>query len=242
MNLARLLALIAATLAFAPAHAIDPGVARGQLTTNGRTIPLTHAYAQLHDSAKGLLDGRELRILLTDREVPHSMLSGAFTAALEELARKSGVQGVLLTMNPFKPAAGLRGVLLLAEPDPDKALTTFLKTGGESGFSGPRFGNNRVRGDVRHESKRTQPAFAFAATFDAPLFREKRLRLQPGSPSPLRSSSPINSLKPMLRSAAIARSRLASAPSSLTANGTRPRSRSSRRCPRRSGTAAEPCA
>ncbi len=242
MELARWLALIATLLALAPALAMDPGVARGELSVGGRTIPLTHAYAHQRDNAEGVLGRRALRIVLADREIAQTLLSEDFPSALHALARSAGVQGVLLTMDPFNPAAGVRGVLLLAEPDPAKALATFAKGSGDSGFAGPRFGNNRVRGEVRHESAHTQPAFALAATFDAPLFRDRRLRPQRGSSSPLRSSSSTSAFSSTLRSAARARSRAASPPSSLTANGTRPRSRSRRRCSRRSATLAEPCA
>src|SRR5512147_805309 len=97
---ARLAAAAGATLALAPAQAIDPGWAKGSLRVDGRTIALTHAYVHRHDNEEGLLEGRELRILLADREVPESILAGVRTAALEKLARGNGVQGVLLTVDP----------------------------------------------------------------------------------------------------------------------------------------------
>lgn len=175
MKFAPLLALVASTLAFAPAHAIDPGVAKGQLAVDGRTILLTHAYAHQHDNEEGLLDARELRILLADREVPQSLLAGIATADLYELARKGAVQGVLLTADPATPASGTRGLLLMREPDPAKSLTSFSMSGGDGGFGKLQIANNRVQGEAHHESRSTRPAMAYAATFSAPLFHEEPL-------------------------------------------------------------------
>ena len=176
MYFSRQLWFIAAMLALAPALAIDPGVARGELTVDGRTIALTHAYAHQHDNEERLLDGRELRILLTDREIPHTLLSGVSTSVLDDLARKGAVQGVLLTVDPARPTVGLRGVLLIAEPGPAKPLVTFSKVGGDGGFPKLEIGGNRVHGNARHLSARTGPTFAYAATFSAPLFREEPIR------------------------------------------------------------------
>ena len=172
-----LLAAALATAILAPTTAlpIDPGVARGELTVDGRKIVLSHAYAHRHDNEEGLLEARELRILLADREVPETLLSGIHTTALDALARKGDVQGVLLTVDPVRPAAGLRGLLLMREPDPAKSLTSFSKSGGDGGFGRLQAGNNRVHGESRYESTLSRPAFAYAATFSAPLFHEEPL-------------------------------------------------------------------
>ena len=71
-------ALVFLCLSLPPsASAIDPGRVQGTLQVNGQAITLTQAYAHLHDNAEGLLDRpRELRLLLTDREVPQESLSG----------------------------------------------------------------------------------------------------------------------------------------------------------------------
>lgn len=168
MALTRWLALIAAALALGPALAIDPGVARGELVVDGQTIHLTHAYALQRDDESGR---RELRIVLADREIPQSLLAGVGTGALENLARTGGVRGVLLTADPAKPRAGARATLLLAEPNPAAALTTFSVR--ERGLRRLATGNNRVSGEARHKSSGTLPAFTFIASFSAPLFRDE---------------------------------------------------------------------
>lgn len=176
----RWLALIAASLALAPAFAIDPGVARGELVVDGRTIPLTHAYAHHYDRIKGARVQRELRIVLADREMPQPLLAGAGMVALENLARTGGVRGVLLTADPARPKAGARGTLLLAEPDLATAFTTFSVR--ESGLRRLATGNHRVSGEARHESSGVHPAFNFTTTFSAPLFRDELPRKVHGKP------------------------------------------------------------
>jgi hypothetical protein len=57
--------------------AIDPGTATGTLNVDGDAVTLTHAYAHLHDNAEGWLDyKKEMRILVSDREVALDALSG----------------------------------------------------------------------------------------------------------------------------------------------------------------------
>ena len=168
--------LIGAALAccVAQAYAIDEGVAQGSLVVDGRTIPLAHSYAHRHDNAEGRLDGPELRVLLTDRKIPHTLLAGNHPAQLYGLARRGEVEGVLLTVHALKPGSGLRGVLLVAEKDPRKSLTSFSHSGDDGGFKKLQVGNNRVVGEARHQSLHSSPAFEYAATFSAPLFREGR--------------------------------------------------------------------
>ena len=164
---------VALACAAATAHAIDEGVAKGSLVVDGRTIPLAHSYAHRHDNEEGLLDGPELRVLLTDRKVPHTLLAGVHTLRLSELARRGEVTGVLLTMDARKPAAGMRGVLLAGENNPQKSLTSFSLSGGDGGFRKLSIGDNRVIGEAQHQSLRGSPAFEYSAAFSAPLFREE---------------------------------------------------------------------
>ena len=159
--------------AAATAHAIDEGVAKGSLVVDGRTIPLAHSYAHRHDNEEGLLDGPELRVLLTDRKVPHTLLAGIHPARLTELARTGEVAGVLLTVDARKPAAGMRGLLLAGEKNPQKSLTSFSLSGGDGGFRKLTIGDNRLLGEAHHQSLRGSPAFEYSATFSAPLFREE---------------------------------------------------------------------
>jgi hypothetical protein len=70
------------------AYAIDPGTAKGTLAVNDETIVLTHSYAHLHDNAEGLLDRpKELRIVLSDREIPYESLRGITFLPVTHMAR-----------------------------------------------------------------------------------------------------------------------------------------------------------
>lgn len=158
----------------APGYAIDEGVARGHLVVDGRTIALAHSYAHRHDNDERVLDGPELRILLTDRKVSHTLLAGIRPERLYELARKGEVEGVLLVVPALKPTAVLRGVLFVAENDAQKSVSRFSWSGGDGGFRKLQIGNNRVIGETHHRSPQGSPAFEYSATFSAPLFREVR--------------------------------------------------------------------
>ncbi len=107
------------------ASAIDPGRVQGTLQVNGQAVALTQAYAHLHDNAEKLLDRpRELRLLLTDREVPQAALAGlAPLTALEPLVRAGQLQGLLLRLDP-KDHRRLELTLLYPPPAPGAALLT----------------------------------------------------------------------------------------------------------------------
>src|SRR5262245_29242644 len=86
------------------ASAIDPGIATGTLQVNEKKITLRHAYAHLRDNTEGLLDHpKELRVLLTDREVPPETLVGIAFLPVTELARQGKAQGLLFEMDPGNP-------------------------------------------------------------------------------------------------------------------------------------------
>ncbi len=78
----------------------------GSLSVNGRPIPVKHVYAILHDNAEGFLDSSpELRVLVTDREVPIDVLYGFMFLPADDLARRDELQGVLLRFDPAKLGA-----------------------------------------------------------------------------------------------------------------------------------------
>jgi len=174
-GLRRLALAAAGLLASATAPAIDPGSAKGRLEVEGQAIALTHAYAHEHDNAEGLLDGRELRLLLADRAIPQRLLGGVDLAELEALARSDGVRGVLLIVDPARPRDGLRAVVLPGETRPANALPSFGKSGINVGFPRLEVTGTRVQGEARYETEVLRRRIAYAATFSAPLFREERL-------------------------------------------------------------------
>ena len=115
-----LLALVLLLLPVHAALAIDVGTAQGSLQVDGVTVPLTHAFAHLHDNAERLLHRpRELRILLADREVLQEALAGIALVPLLRMAREGRVRGLLLQLDGDQPG---RGTVTLLRPsvDPDQ--------------------------------------------------------------------------------------------------------------------------
>jgi hypothetical protein len=159
------------------ALAIDPGTVQGSLQVNATTIPLKQVYAHMHDNAEGLLDRpKELRILLTDREVPPGALAGIAFLPVEDLARQGQVQGLLLKLNPDKPD-NITATLLFKPAQPGMSLMTqTLAMTGQKVFKEFGVANQRVTGAIEQRDARAgtaeMPSLAYAAKFSAPLFNE----------------------------------------------------------------------
>lgn len=174
--MARWTAVMALALAVctAPALAIDPGKATGTLTTAQGAASLSHAYAMQYFNEEGLAEGPELRVLLTDRAVDQDLLSGPMLTALERVVRKGGVKGVVLRLDPKElNKVPVRGTLLLPPPTPREGLLFFTIAGDSGGFESLKIGNNRVTGKAVFKSNAAEAsAFAYEATFSAPLFKD----------------------------------------------------------------------
>lgn len=161
-----------------PTGAIDPGSVKGAVQVNGKQIMLTHAYAQLHDNAEGLLDfPRELRIVLADREIAQESLRGIAFLPVTRLAREGKVQGVLIRLNPADRRSMY--VTLLHQPaTPGMSLMTLtLNDTASELIKNFKLGGNRVSGVVDHVDKgASEPGemtrISYSASFGAPLFHE----------------------------------------------------------------------
>lgn len=161
-----------------PAHAIDEGTAQGTLAINGESIALTNAYAHLHDNAEGLLDRpKELRIVLSDREIPHESLRGIAFLPVADMARENRIRGLLMTLDPNDESKVV--VTLLKQPSKAgySLMTLSLSATGEKIFTKLLLSNLRVTGEVEYADKREGgdqdlPKLAFAVKFSAPLFNE----------------------------------------------------------------------
>lgn len=157
----RLLALLLLVLPAPAALAIDPGTVQGSLRADGVTVPLTHAFAHLHDNAERLLrHPRELRVLLADRDVPQEALAGIGLGPLRRMAREGRVRGLLLQVDADRPRHGVV-TLLRASVEPDQPLVMLriavahnrvvgeIEYGGRVGFSAPLFSELPVTADLR---------------------------------------------------------------------------------------------
>ena len=158
--------------------AIDPGSATGTLTVDGDTVPLKYAYAHLHDNAEGWLDTKkEMRILVSDRDVPQEAISGLnlFTT-LSEMVMEGSVRGVLLRFDPGKPKSVVVTVLY---PPKDQGFSLANRTISDS-EKGPLenllISKLRVSASVNHNSPGNSelgwPSESYSFKFSAPLFNE----------------------------------------------------------------------
>lgn len=165
-------------MAIAPVHAIDPGVAKGTLQINGKQVALIHAYAHLHDNAEGLLDfPKELRIVLSDQEVPQESLRGIAFLPVTRLAREGKVQGILIRLNPAD-RHGMYVTLLHRPANPGMSLLTLTRSDTAAELiRNFKLGGNRVSGAVDHADADTADSaemtrMSYTASFSAPLFQE----------------------------------------------------------------------
>jgi hypothetical protein len=173
--------LLVISLVIAPLQsvlAIDPGTAQGSLQIGSETIALSQACAQLHDNAEGLLDRpKELRILLTDREVPQAALNGIVFLPVEQMAKEGQVRGLLLRLDPADCSHVL--VTLLYPPaSPGQLLMTQTSSvTGREAMKKLNMGALRVQGEIEYRDQGEPdftdlPNLVYAVQFSAPLFHE----------------------------------------------------------------------
>lgn len=162
----------------ARARAIDPGSASGSFTFDKDTIQLKYAYAHLHDNAEGWLDtASEMRILMTDRQIPQESLAGlnAFST-LSEMLGQDKVRGVLLRFDPTAPNS-IMITNLYPPKDPNESLTNkSLGYGDRSPIGNLQISDQRVSGVFKlHTAANEEMGWVledYAFTFSAPLFKE----------------------------------------------------------------------
>ena len=162
----------------AAAVALDPGRAEGSIQVNGETITLAHVRAVMHDNAEGLLDRpQELRILVTDREVPSEALYGVAYLPVEQMAKRGQVHGILILIDPAK-RGDVTVTVLYPPPMPGQPLLTEVLGGGaHDAIKDLQIDDRRVSGEVEHEDRQELefmdiPKLAYEATFSATLVRE----------------------------------------------------------------------
>ena len=171
-----LAAILTALLASAgPAMAADAGKADGSLSSEQGAIEFKTAYATQYFNDEGLADGPELRILLADRKVDLDLLAGPTADAIERIARKGELRGILLRLDPTQLAkAPVRGTLLMQPPSPSDSLMHFTITGDSGGFDALQVSKDRVQGKVQFQSAPgTSPAFGYRSAFSARLVQDR---------------------------------------------------------------------
>jgi hypothetical protein len=168
-----------AEMIFAPgAFAIDPGTASGTLKVDGDAITLTNAYAHFHDNAEGWLDNKkEMRILVTDREVSEDALAGLnpfFT--LSAMVRQGSLRGVLIRFDPAKAKSILVTVLYPPKDQSHALANKTISDSEKSPLAKLLISELRVSASVNQGNEGNAdlgwPAESYSFRFSAPLFRE----------------------------------------------------------------------
>lgn len=161
---------LAAAVAIGPAHAIDAGRADGTLTVAGQSQPLTTAQVyRFHDHAglgRHADRGAELRILITDTEVPADLLQEVELKGLVRHVQNAGVAAVLLTA-PVDAGTGRFDAQVMRLPT--AAGIPLLHVVALPGLE-LASGNHRLRGTARLAGD--VAGFSLDARFDAPEFAE----------------------------------------------------------------------
>lgn len=144
------------------AVALDAGVASGRYAKDGVSLGFRHAVALSQDNAEGLLDhGPQMRVLLSDEEVPVSALYGIAFPPVRQLARDGQVHGVLLEFNPADRTA--LEVTILSKPTEPGAFAPTLSLSNSKGVWKKLDANAaRVAGDYAGDAD-DGLAFSFSA-------------------------------------------------------------------------------
>jgi hypothetical protein len=164
-------------LSFSATDALDPGTAKGIMQVGEETIALTHAYAQLHDNAEGLLDQpQEMRILIADREVEQEALNGLVFLPVRAMAREDKIRGLLLTFDPHD-RDNVVVTFLYPPVSPTESLRTQSRMNSEGVMKTLKITDQRVVGEIEDKEQRESrlsdmPSITYATSFSAPLFHE----------------------------------------------------------------------
>ena len=108
----------------APAWADDPATASGHFNRDNTHIDFSHVVALSQDNTEGLLDhGPQVRVVLTDRDVPIEALYGIAFPPVRAMAKAGEVRGLLLEFDPADKTS-LRATILAKPDDPAATLTS----------------------------------------------------------------------------------------------------------------------
>jgi hypothetical protein len=149
----------------APALALDPGISAGHFQRDGVRIDFSHAIALSQDNAEGLLDHpSQMRVLLSDKEVPLAALEGLAFPPVRAMARAGEVRGLLLEFDPADRST--LQVSILAKPaDPNEFLPNLSLSNSEGLWKRLEASPTRIVGEYRPDEDN-----GLVFSFSAPVF------------------------------------------------------------------------
>jgi hypothetical protein len=150
-----------------PAFGIDPGVVTGGYRDDDLDVAFAHAVALERDNTEGLMDhAREIRVALTDREVPASALFGQGFPPIWHMAVRGEVRGVILSFDPADRTGMV--VTVLARPEPGFSLANVTISNSEGLWSRLEIAPTRISGELRAGA-----SGKLTARFSAPVFNDR---------------------------------------------------------------------
>jgi hypothetical protein len=160
----RLLVLTTFTLLGLPiaGAAAEPGSVTGSMTAAGKTYKLAHAYARRQP---GTADKTQtvVVVLLTDNEVPKSILDDTYRLELTDMARAGKIHGVAVTIGPDKKPSGTGWVYA------KEVGGAIVNRADQQTFEPGRFDNSQVEGKVSGHGSFGDDKWDYAASFKAAL-------------------------------------------------------------------------
>lgn len=159
----RLLFTLALVLWAASAQAIDRGIASGGYSGDEVEIAFTHSVALRRDDLDRAIDeGRSMRVLLSDVELPAAVLHGGAFPPVRAMARAGEVRGLLLEFDPADRNNML--VTVLAKPAEDgMSLTTITLSDTTGLWKRLEVAPTRILGDLDRDG-------SMKLSFSAPVF------------------------------------------------------------------------
>jgi hypothetical protein len=156
--------LAALTLLFAsPSLALDPGTASGHYVREATRLDFSHAIALSQDNAEGLLEhGPQMRVLISDREVPISALYGIAFPPVRSMAREGAVRGLLLEFDPADRTS-LRITVLSKPSDPAEFAPSLNLSNSEGLWKRLEASATRISGEYQSSDDDRDLAFVFSA-------------------------------------------------------------------------------
>jgi hypothetical protein len=147
----------------APALADDPAAASGHFNRGAVHIDFSHVIALSQDNTEGLLDhGPQVRVLLTDREVPVEAIYGIAFPPVRAMAKNGEVRGLLLEFDPADKTS-LRATILAKPDDPGATLTDLSLTDSTGLWRSLTATPGRIAGDF-HAKDDADVVFTFSTS------------------------------------------------------------------------------
>ena len=159
----RMLVLAASLLLALPVAgaAAEPGSVTGSMSAAGKTYKLAHAYARRQPSADKTQT--VVVVLLTDNEVPKSILDDQYRLELTDMARAGKIHGVAVTIGPDKKPSGTGWVYA------KEVGGAIVNRADQQIFEPGRFDDSQVEGKVSGHGSFGDDKWDYAASFKAAL-------------------------------------------------------------------------